>query len=268
MVVFPHAKINLGLHVLRRRNDGYHDIDTCFYPVPLTDILEAVPSDRFEFHQTGLTIPGAGGDNLCVRAFRLMEKAYGIGAVSMHLHKIIPMGAGLGGGSSDGAFALKLLNEIFDLGLSAEKLELHAAELGSDCPFFIRGKAAIGTGRGTDLERFDLSLKGKFIRLIHPGIHVSTAEAYGSLVPDDSRDNIQDVLAAPLNSWKDNLSNDFCKSIYSRHPVIRQIEAELYNEGAEYACMSGSGSAVFGIFNEAPGEKEHPDYFTWTGPLT
>ncbi|MEJ2003557.1 MAG: 4-(cytidine 5'-diphospho)-2-C-methyl-D-erythritol kinase [Cyclobacteriaceae bacterium] len=266
MVVFPQAKINLGLHVLFRREDGFHEIETCFYPIALSDVLEAVPAGQFHFSQTGLTVPGSQEDNLCVKAFNILHKKYGIDPVHIHLHKIIPMGAGLGGGSSDGAWMLKLLNSVFSLNIEDEKLRLFAAELGSDCPFFIDPLPAIGSGTGTTLEPTDLRLTGTYIRIIHPNIHISTAEAYASLTPVRERQSIQSILDLPPNQWEERLVNDFCSSVYERYPEIARIEDELYDQGAFYASMSGSGSAVFGLFTTEP-----PDIndvrFTWTGKL-
>ena len=267
MVVFPQAKINLGLHVLFKREDGFHEIETCFYPVPLTDVLEAVPAESFRFSQTGLEIPGSGDSNLCVRAYELLKKEFNISPVHIHLHKIIPMGAGLGGGSSNGAWMLKLLNELFSLGLDPTELMSFASELGSDCPFFINGTPAIGTGTGATLSPVETDLGGTYIRIIHPGIHVSTADAYASLTPNNDRPPLQGLLQQPVLSWKEILVNDFCPSIYKRHPRIGEIENELYQQGAYYACMSGSGSAVFGLFDhEPPGANS--DGFIWTGKLS
>jgi 4-diphosphocytidyl-2-C-methyl-D-erythritol kinase len=267
MVVFPQAKINLGLHVLFKREDGFHEIETCFYPVPLTDVLEAVPSDEFKFSQTGLEIPGKPDTNLCVRAFEQLRAEYNISPVHIHLHKIIPMGAGLGGGSSDGAWMLKLLNDLFSLGLDSEKLKHFAAQLGSDCPFFIDGTPAIGKGTGTTLSPAEIQLTGTFIRLIHPRIHVSTADAYGALTPVKNRVSVQELLLRSPATWKENLVNDFSAPIYARHPRIGQIENQLYEQGAFYACMSGSGSAVFGLFDHEPQPMESED-FVWTGQLS
>jgi 4-diphosphocytidyl-2-C-methyl-D-erythritol kinase len=236
VVAFPNCKINLGLNVIRRRSDGYHDIETIFYPVPWTDILEVIPSDKFEFTVTGNVIPGKEDDNLCVRAHKIMNAP----PAKIHLHKIIPTGAGLGGGSSDAAWTLRLLNEVFDLKHSREELRSYAAQLGSDCAFFIDDVPKIGSGRGEILKDTSLSLKGKFIVIIKPGIHVSTAEAYAGVVPKESKLDVED-----MSTWK----NDFEESVFEKYPLIRKIKEELYKHGAEYASMSGSGSSVFGIFD-------------------
>jgi 4-diphosphocytidyl-2-C-methyl-D-erythritol kinase len=268
MVVFPPAKINLGLHVLRKRKDGYHDIDTCFYPVSLTDVLEAVPSESFQYRQTGMPIPGDVQENLCVRAYQLLRQKYQIDPVEIHLHKIIPMGAGLGGGSSDGAHMLKILDTVFDLNLGSSRLKEYSAKLGSDCPFFIDSIPALGSGTGTDLAKTDLSLKGTHIQIIHPGVHVSTAQAYGSLEPRTDRQPVDEILRKPISQWKGVLINDFCQYIYDQYPVLADIEDELYANGAVYASMTGSGSAVYGLFESEPPAFSSTAYFTWTGELS
>ncbi len=268
MVVFPNVKINLGLHVLRKRSDGYHDLDTCFYPVPLTDILEAIPASEFSLTQTGLTVPGDSDSNLCVKAYKLLKDRHDIPPVKMHLHKIVPMGAGLGGGSSDGAFTILLLNSLFDLNLSEAQMRSYAAQLGSDCPFFIVNRPMTGSGTGTDLHPIDISLAGTYIRIIHPGIHISTVQAYSNLTPTENREPVSSLLRADKHSWKDGLQNDFCNSAYREFSILNEIEKSLYNDGAFYACMSGSGSAVFGLFEKEPSEYENNEFFSWTGQLS
>jgi 4-diphosphocytidyl-2-C-methyl-D-erythritol kinase len=265
MIVFPNAKINLGLHVLRKRNDGYHDIETCFYPVPLTDVLEVIESNSMQFDFSGRPIPGGTGDNLVVKAYKLLKEEFGLPPVHIHLHKVIPMGAGLGGGSSDAAFMLVALNQLFGLNLNKETLASLAARLGSDCPFFIYQHALLGTGTGTTLEPIDLSLKGNYITIIHPGIHISTAEAYSRLVPNEDRKTLTETLKG--NNWKQDLVNDFTRSVYDAYPEIQEIESSCYEAGASYACMSGSGSSVFAL-SDAPITPELPDgYFIWQGRL-
>jgi 4-diphosphocytidyl-2-C-methyl-D-erythritol kinase len=255
VVAFPPCKINLGLNVVRKRDDGYHDIETCSYPVPWTDILEIIPSDKFEFTTSGNPIPGDG--NLCVRAYQLLKTP----PVKIHLHKIIPAGAGLGGGSSDAAWTLRLLNEIFDLKLSKEQLQQHAATLGSDCPFFIDDGPMIGKGRGEVLTKTNLSLSGKFIVIIKPAVHVSTAEAYSGIAPGERNTDWENVRL-------DDLKNDFETTIFKKYPLIRSIKEKLYNAGSIYASMSGSGSAVYGIFSEKVDyEKIFPGTIGYSGWL-
>ncbi|WP_258104776.1 4-(cytidine 5'-diphospho)-2-C-methyl-D-erythritol kinase [Marinoscillum sp. MHG1-6] len=253
MICFPNAKINLGLNVVSKRTDGYHNIETCFYPVPWTDVLEIIPSDQLTFNPSGLSIPGNADSNLCLKAYYLLKEEFDLPPVSIYLHKVIPMGAGLGGGSSDGAYTLKLLNELFALKLSTQKLETLSGKLGSDCPFFIQNQPAFATGTGTDFSPVNVSLKGMFIALTHPRIHVSTWEAYAGINPQKPAQPITEIINQPLSYWRENLINDFESSIFSNHPAIKQIKEDFYTHGAVYSAMSGSGSCVFGIFeNEAP----------------
>ena len=269
MVSFPHCKINLGLNVIARRPDGFHDIETCFYPIPWTDILEIIPSDKLKFDATGLTIPGQAQENLCMKAYALLKKDFNIPPVHIHLHKILPTGAGLGGGSSDAAFTLRILNEMFNLNLSAVKLSKYASILGSDCAFFIQDSAMIGTARGEVLRQVKLSMKRKFIVLIKPGIHVATVEAYAGVMPRIPSQSIQKIVEeTPLLKWKDFLVNDFEASVFKTYPRIKELKDKLYQQGAVYASMSGSGSSVFGIFDEAINLRADFTGMTfWSGEL-
>ncbi|MEY4931298.1 MAG: hypothetical protein RI909_2022 [Bacteroidota bacterium] len=248
MVVFPHCKINLGLQVISKRDDGYHNIETCFYPIPWKDILEIIPAKEFAFTSSGAIIPGKEEDNLCIRAYRILQTQFNLDPVKIHLHKVLPTGAGLGGGSSDAAFTLRVLNTIFDLKQSTDQLRHYAAQLGSDCSFFIDNKPMLGSGRGELLKELPLSLQGYYMVLIKPDIHVSTADAYAGVKPQTPHQSIADILARPVEEWKDFLFNDFEKSVFAKFPAIEAIKKELYQQGAIYASMSGSGSSVFGIF--------------------
>jgi 4-diphosphocytidyl-2-C-methyl-D-erythritol kinase len=250
MVSFPHAKINLGLNVIRKRPDGFHDLETCFYPVPWTDILEIIPAKEFQFSSSGLPINGNSENNLCVKAYDLLRKNFDLPPVQIHLHKIIPMGAGLGGGSSDAAFTLRELNELFALGLSQNKLMEYAAQLGSDCAFFISDEAKLGKGRGEILSPAEVSLRGKFIVIVKSNVHVSTADAFAGIIPKVADVNFAEVLKYPINEWRKFLKNDFEESVLKKYPVIREVKDKLYAIGASYASMSGSGSAVFGLFDK------------------
>lgn len=250
MVGFPPCKINLGLNVLRRRTDGYHDIETCFYPVPRTDILEVVPSAEFRFELTGIAIPGSGDDNLCVKAYELLRKDHGLPPASIYLHKLIPPGSGIGGGSSDGTATLRMLNKVFDLKQSVSDLAGYAERLGSDCPFFLHDRPMIGTGRGEQLSTVRVSLKGKYIVMVRPDIHISTQSAYQAVVPHTPDVDIRSLVEGhPPEEWRDKLSNQFEAFAMSRYSVIGRIREDLYKAGAFYASMSGSGSAVYGLFN-------------------
>lgn len=259
MLSFPNAKINLGLNILRKRSDGYHDLESCFYPIPWHDVLEIIPSDQFTFNQTGLNIPGNDADNLCIKAYQLLKADFDLDPVKIHLHKVIPMGAGLGGGSSDGAFTLRLLNHVFSLQLSIAELKEYASQLGSDCPFFIENIPAIAKGTGTDLKPFSLDLSEYFIGIKHPGIHVNTKEAYSGVSPNDQVDSIENRLNLPIENWNCQLKNDFEASIFPNYSEIKNWKDRMYEQGAIYASMSGSGSAVYGIFATEPDLKDDFD---------
>jgi 4-diphosphocytidyl-2-C-methyl-D-erythritol kinase len=248
MILFPNAKINLGLRILRKREDGFHDIESIMIPVPIYDIIELSSSKEFSYKQTGIDIPSDGSLGLVERAYMLMKNKYGIGPVAIHLRKQIPIGAGLGGGSSDASFTLKGLNEWFDLGLPTETLEHLAAELGSDCPFFIANQPALATGRGEQLHPMNVNLSGLYIAIYNPGIHVSTASAYGSIVPNPTTHIGREIKA--LREWQAYYVNDFEKPVTMAHPEISMGIEKLKGLGAFYAGMSGSGSSYFGLFNE------------------
>ena len=267
MVSFPNCKINLGLHVLAKRPDGFHEIETCFYPVPWTDILEVVPSNRFTFNTTGLSILGEPADNLCIKAYQLLKAWYKLEPVGIHLHKLIPMGAGLGAGSSDAAFTLRSINEIFELNLSNNNLKEFASTLGSDCSFFIEDKSMVGKGKGDELEEVNVSLQGKYLFIVKPLIHVSTKDAYSGISPMADRRDLSEILSDP-SVWKEELVNDFEASIFRRFPEIELIKNRLYEFGAFYASMSGSGSSVYGLFEEAISlEENFPGMTCWSGKL-
>jgi 4-diphosphocytidyl-2-C-methyl-D-erythritol kinase len=260
MILFPPAKINLGLRILRKRADGFHDLDTIFYPTALTDVLEILPSihpsnTAVELKVSGIVPPGDPEENLCVKAWRLLKSDHPqLPPAYMHLHKNIPTGAGLGGGSADGSYALRGLNEKFKLGLSREQLIEYAAQLGSDCPFFIHDSPCIGSGRGELLEPIDLSLRSYHIILINPGIHVSTKEAFACVRPNENNKPISNIISQPIETWQGELINDFESSIFPNHPEIARIKEQLLDVGAVYASMSGSGSTVYGIFKDKPGQ--------------
>ncbi len=252
MILFPPAKINLGLNVPFKREDGYHEIETCMYPIPFLDILEILPAEKFSFLQTGLVIPGNDADNLCVKAYHLMKERYSLPPVYIHLRKEIPMGAGMGGGSADAAYVLKGLNELFELGVSEEELEKMAGLLGSDCPFFIKNEAQIAKGRGEVLSSCALTLNGYFLKIINPGIHIGTREAYAGIQFGTVTKSIKEIVEGPINTWKNELKNDFEAHIFEMHPSLMNLKNQLYAEGAIYAAMSGSGSTMFGIFKHEP----------------
>jgi 4-diphosphocytidyl-2-C-methyl-D-erythritol kinase len=268
MVSFPPCKINLGLHVLGKRPDGYHNLETCFFPVPWNDIIEAIPSKNFAFSSSGNSIPGLPEQNLCVKAYQLLAKEFSIDAVHIHLHKIIPMGAGLGGGSSDAAYVIRMLNEVFNLSLSQEKMMQVAASIGSDTAFFIQDAPMIGRGRGEVLSAAKVDLAGKFLVLVNPDIHVSTSDAYAHVKPGVPERSLSDVLSLPLAAWRNTLKNDFENSVFEKYPRIAVLKDKLYSLGAVYASMSGSGATVFGIFEkEFDAAKEFAGETVWAGKL-
>ncbi|MCE2711147.1 MAG: 4-(cytidine 5'-diphospho)-2-C-methyl-D-erythritol kinase [Cryomorphaceae bacterium] len=252
MIFFPPAKINLGLKVRYKREDGYHELDTCMVPIPLYDVLEILPSVSFSFRQTGLTFDGADQYNLCIKAYQLLSEEFDLPPVYMHLRKIIPMGAGLGGGSSDAAWTLIGLNKLFNLNIHPVKLEQYASILGSDCPFFIQDTIQLAEGRGEVLTPFDLSFSGKYIKIVNPGIHIGTAEAYASVNLTPSGPSPKELLNSPVYEWKRTVTNDFEPGTFRKYPEIEKIKQQLYDEGAFFALMSGSGSTVYGLFEDEP----------------
>jgi 4-diphosphocytidyl-2-C-methyl-D-erythritol kinase len=252
MIFFPPAKINLGLKVRYKREDGYHELDTCMVPVPMYDVLEILPGETFSFRQTGLSFEGAETDNLCIRAYSLLSEEYNLPPVYMHLRKIIPMGAGLGGGSSDAAWVLNGLNLLFNLNISTSELERYASFLGSDCPFFIKDTVQLAEGRGEILTPYELSFTGEYIKIVNPGIHIGTAEAYASVSMTPSGPSLKELLDLPKSEWKSVITNDFEPGTFKRFSEIEKIKQQLYDEGAFFALMSGSGSTVYGLFDHEP----------------
>jgi 4-diphosphocytidyl-2-C-methyl-D-erythritol kinase len=297
MIEFPHAKINLGLRILRKRNDGYHDIETVFYPVPLCDILEVnsgkiqaqkiteIPASKviegksvftgelnsndINFSLSGIPVEGELTDNLCLRAYHIFTRETGWKEpLTIHLHKTIPSGAGLGGGSSDGAFMLYILDRISGKNTEAARLAEMASLLGSDCSFFLKKQPCFATGRGELLEEINVNLKGYSIVIVKPPFHVYTDEAYSNVKPRVDGNNIKSILGQPVESWKRILVNDFEESVFRIYPDLGEIKNKLYATGAVYASMSGSGSAMFGLYNTLPPQpSEFPDCFYFTALL-
>jgi 4-diphosphocytidyl-2-C-methyl-D-erythritol kinase len=266
MILYPPAKINLGLHILRKRDDGYHNIETCMVEIPFTDILEVTKSESFEFLQTGITINGTGGTNLCEKAYQLMLKEFEIGPVRIHLRKQIPVGAGLGGGSADATYTLLALNHLFDLQLSIQKLKELSSELGSDCPFFVEGLPQIAQGRGEILAPVELDLSDVYVVLLNPGIHVGTKEAYDGVSIGENVAKIEEIVQKPIEQWNGLLKNDFETSVFQQYPEIQALKESLYQSGAIYAAMSGSGSSVFGLFtNEVVAMNLNSNHLIYKG---
>lgn len=264
MIMFPNAKINIGLNVLRKRLDGFHDLETIFYPLQLCDILEINISEVFHFKQTGIQIDGSPEQNLVVKAFRMLQNDFSLCEVNIHLHKQIPFGAGLGGGSSDAAHTLIGINELFKIGLSQTQLIEYAAKLGSDCPFFILNKPAFASGRGEVLRPIDMDIKGYTLVLVKPNCSVSTANAYAQVVSAIPSSHLNELIHLPVSTWKGLVVNQFEQSVFPTYPEIEQIKNRLYEMGAVYASMSGSGSAVFGLFDDPFHFKEEfKDIYRW-----
>jgi 4-diphosphocytidyl-2-C-methyl-D-erythritol kinase len=270
MIAFANAKINLGLYVTERRPDGYHNLESIFLPVSLCDVVEVVRRDEedIRFSTQGRAIDGDIETNLCVKAYRLLSREFQLGGVEATMLKHIPIGAGLGGGSSDGAHMLKILNTLFELNLSAEQLKLCASQLGSDCPFFIENTPCFVHGRGELLEPINVSMRGQHVVIIHPGIHVSTAEAYRGIKPKPAPFDLRSIHELPKSQWQQMVTNDFEDSVCVQHPTIAQLIQQLLQQGAWYARMSGSGSAVFAFFDEPVELKNIPaDYYCYWGEV-
>jgi 4-diphosphocytidyl-2-C-methyl-D-erythritol kinase len=270
MISFPICKINLGLHIVGKRSDGYHNLETIFYPIALKDALEIIQADEFSFKATGIVVDGDPAKNLCVKAYNLLKQKYDLPPVHMHLHKAIPLGAGLGGGSSDGAATLLLLNQKFQLKLSTNELIDLALQLGSDCPFFIISEPCIASGRGEVLQPIAVpALKDFRIVIVNPGIHVNTGWAFSQIKPTPVSHSLSDIIAQPITSWKESLKNDFEEAVFTPYSAIKNIKDELYATGALFASMSGSGASVYGIFDKKvlPDLKFPQHYFVHQSDL-
>ncbi|MDL2244604.1 4-(cytidine 5'-diphospho)-2-C-methyl-D-erythritol kinase [Parabacteroides sp. PFB2-10] len=270
MICFPNAKINLGLYVVGKRPDGYHNIETVFYPIPVKDALEIVPSatGNDHFMQTGIPIGGDPASNLVMRLLALLRTKQAIPPLDIHLLKQIPFGAGLGGGSSDAAFMLKLINDFCSLGLSSGEMEEIAAKIGADCPFFIQNRPVFATGTGNIFTPVTISLEGYYFGLVKPPIAVSTPEAYAGVTPRKPERSLTEVITCPVETWREEMTNDFEAHLFHKYPAIAAIKQQLYDNGAIYASMSGSGSSVFGLFRESVRIRPlFPDYYVWEGLL-
>lgn len=260
MISFPNCKINIGLHVINKREDGFHTIETIFYPVPLFDMLEIVEiknsKGTIDIKVEGLEIEGDQQNNIVVKAYDLLNKDFELGSIKCVLYKNIPIGGGLGGGSSDAAHALKMLNSIFNLKLSNEELKKYASKLGSDCAFFIDNIPSLATGKGELLKPIELSLKNYFLLIVKPTLYINTQRAYSNVnVRNSAGISIAECIQQPISNWKNNIVNDFEQTVFKEFSEIKSIKQKLYDEGAIYASMSGSGSSVFGIFKEYPNKK-------------
>lgn len=252
MISFPHAKINIGLSIVSKRPDGFHNLETVFYPLSLRDALEIIPSEEIKFVQTGLKIPGREMDNLVISAYNLLKKNYPeLKPLEIHLHKAIPVGSGLGGGSSDAAGIIQLIDKLFDLNISKENLDQYALELGSDCPFFMQHEPCFAEGRGEILKPVRLDLSEYSFLLVHPEIRIGTAWAYSMIHPAQSQYDLKESIQQPIHTWKNIIQNDFEIPVFKEYPELLKIKEALYECGAAYAAMTGSGSTIFGIFDKS-----------------
>ncbi|NOQ26521.1 MAG: 4-(cytidine 5'-diphospho)-2-C-methyl-D-erythritol kinase [Bacteroidales bacterium] len=270
MIIYPNAKINIGLNITEKRQDGFHNIETIFYPIALSDILEInISNDKINFKNTGLSIENKSFEsNICYKAYQELTSDFSLKPIDIHLHKIIPFGAGLGGGSSDASFTLKTINSLMKLNLNNNDLIRYAEEVGSDCPFFIINKPSFATEKGNILSPIDLNLKGYFLVLVHPGININTAKAYARTIPKRPKTSLLELIKQPIEDWKETIKNDFEDSVFKDHPILKDLKDQLYDLGASYASMSGSGSAVFGIFkNKIDIQTNFSKCFTWTEVL-
>lgn len=256
MISFPNAKINIGLLITGKRPDGFHNLETVFFPVGWSDALEIANSEQLSFSSSGIEIAGPSESNLVMKAYRLLAEDYELPTLRIHLHKQIPFGAGLGGGSADGAFMLRMLNKTFSLNISQEKMIEYAARLGSDCPFFLINQPVFATGRGEIMEPVNLSMKGLSLFMVKPPIEVSTANAFRNVVLQQPEISLRELIQLPVTEWKGKVFNQFENSVFSQFPQIEAVKNQLYSMGALYASMSGSGSCVFGLFVDLPEQIE------------
>lgn len=252
MISFPNVKINLGLNIIEKRPDGYHNIETVFYPVQFNDILEIIKSDKFKFINTGIKIDCNIEQNLCYKAWQLVDKKYGIGPVKIILHKNVPYGTGLGAGSSNAAFTIKSLNELFALNLTEDEQISIASLLGADCAFFIKNKPVFAIEKGDKFSNIEISLKNYYLLLCLPKFSVKTSEAYNNCLPQKPIKNIPEILKTEIHYWKDYLVNDFENTVFTKYSDLKKLKEDLYLNGSIFALMSGSGSAIYGIFDEEP----------------
>lgn len=255
MVTFPNAKINLGLNIVEKRPDGYHNLETLFYPIAIEDVLEATPRSadadgNYSITMYNAPFEGKSEDNLVIKAYNALAADFALPKLDFYLRKNIPTGAGLGGGSADAAFALKMINEMASLSLSDDELEKYAARIGADCAFFVRNRPAFATGIGNILTPAECSLAGYCLVLVKPDVHISTKDAYAHVRPEKPSVSITEIVKRPVAEWRGLLKNDFEKSVFVKYPEIAEIKEKLYSLGAEYASMSGSGSSFFGIFKQ------------------
>ena len=270
MISYSPCKLNIGLEIISKRADGFHNLETVMYPVPLYDIIEidSISVNQFEFTQSGILVNTDTTDNLVYKAWTLLNSEYHFGGIKVHLHKQIPMGAGLGGGSANAATMIKMLNQLFNLSISNEEMEQKAAQLGSDCPFFIRNTPVFAYNTGTDFLDLALNLSTYHLVIIKPDVSVSTQQAYSGIKPKKANINLQTLSELSIDEWQDKVVNQFENHIFSQLPELEKIKEKLYNYGAVYSAMSGSGSAIYGLFKSEPNKLNFDEsYFVWQGKL-
>ncbi len=269
MILFPNAKLNIGLNVTERRPDGFHNLESVFYPVNWCDALEILSAEETAFTSSGIAIPGNPETNLCLKAYELLKADFRLQPVKIHLHKNIPIGAGLGGGSSDAAFTLKGLNELFELHLTAEQVKDYARKLGADCAFFVQNKPVFAKEKGDVFESLALELSDHNCLIVYPEIHITTAEAYGKIKPQPAAIPLKGAIKNGMETWQKTVTNSFEEALFPTYPILPELKNLLYEKGAAFASMTGSGSAVFGVFkNEIPAGLSFPANFrVWQGRL-
>ncbi len=265
MLVFPNTKINIGLNITEKRTDGFHNLETVFYPISLSDVLEFIETKKkTTFTNTGIHIDVPADKNLVLKAYNLLKTEHSLAELNIHLHKIVPLGAGLGGGSADASFMLTTLNEYFKLDISEKELIDYSQKLGSDCPFFIKNKPVFAEGTGNDFTEVELDLSSYYILLVKPDIHISTKDAFSNIKPVKPKHSLTELIKQPIKEWKNIIVNDFERNIFKLYPEIKAIKEKIYNMGAIYAQMSGSGATVYGIFKDEPilieSLKQHFNY--------
>ena len=268
MLYFSNAKINLGLNIISKRSDGFHNIESIFYPIYPQDAIEFIPNNKTKLSQSGIIIEEKEDNNLIIKAYKILKDKYELPPLHFHILKNIPFGAGLGAGSANAAYTINALNNFFNLNISETERQTLAMKLGSDCTFFIKNKAVFVSGKGEILQDIKLDLSSFEIIVIHPNFSISTQEAYANILAQTPKKSIKEIIKKPITKWKDSLTNDFEKALFKKYPILPKIKNELYKQGAVYAAMSGSGSAIFGIFEKTPQSLSFGDFWTWKGKLS
>ena len=267
MLYYSNAKINLGLNIIEKRSDGFHNLESVFYPINVKDALEFIPSQNTNLTSSGIKIDCSTNDNLIIKAYQLLQKDFEIPNLSFHIHKNIPFGAGLGGGSANAAYTISEINKFYKLNMSEPEIINYTSRLGSDCSFFIKNKPLFADRKGDNFKNINLNLSEYYILLIHPGFGISTVEAYQKITAKKPKKSILEIINEPIEKWKSELINDFETALFPQYPILEELKNQLYSDGAVYASMSGSGSSIFGIFKNKPSNKNYLKYWNWVGKL-